>query len=1199
MTEQSTIFCLTNIQQLDTEINDDDEKEYSERYQIQLFGITKTGQKIRVEINDFPPYFYVKVPDSWGKSQMNVFINTINPKIRAPYKNAIDPGQCTMVKRETMVGFTNHKKFNFVRLTFDNMKAMKQCSYIFNYSLSIPSLGIQRANFEIFESNIDPVLRFIHITNIQPCGWIQVEGDTTGPISFTKIKPVPDNSIPPFTAMAFDIECISRDGSFPKPERPDDRVIMVASTFRRYNEPNSFLKVIHTIKESTPIPGTKIITCESERDLLLKWRDLIQEIDPDFVYGYNSNGFDFTYMYERANLLKITGPFLRMSRIPNIPAEFVQKRLSSSALGDNLHKFIDMPGRIILDVMKEIQKEQIKLEMYKLDYVLKFFLKDAKVDLKPQELFNKFRSGSKDDIKEIGIYCLKDTDSCHDLIWKLNILIKSIKMANVCSVPLEYIFIRGQGIKIFSLISKECRKRKILVPLVKKKWTDNLSEEAKEAIKEQERYEGAVVIPPTPGLYYEPVVVNDYNSLYPNCQRGWNISHDTIVLNPQYDNLPGFTYETITYKDTQNKEERINNCRFVQVSQDNSNQGIIPEITGMLLKTRKEIKNKMKTVKDPMELMNLDCEQLAYKLVANSIYGQTGAPTSPIYLKHIAACTTAKGREMLYLAKDVAEEKFKNIKCIYGDSVPGYTPVLVKLGTDIMIKRIDQLADYWKPYDEFKNNDTNRREKLQAEVKLEVWTDNNWSKIRRVIKHKTKKKIYRILTHTGLVDVTEDHSLLTPNLEIISPEKCNIGTKLLHSFPNEFLTRDIKISPTEAQNIGNTSQIIRTQIPPEILMSPIDIRREFWNGYNTSHGYTPRDTYIKGQVEAMSMYYLLQSLGYAVSIDNTHQDIYVLTLNQEIKEKEIIKKIFELYETGENEFVYDLETESGRFQAGIGSIIVKNTDSNFYEVRAPPLSDKLTLEEIRIAKIKEAMRMGEEISKTVNDAIGKPGILNFAYEKVAFPLLLVTKKRYYYRKYEDSPHQFKDTVMGLATKRRNYCKYTKDTLQRIFDILMESTTPDHQQVFQYVKTRLADLIKNKVPLDELVITAGLREDYKNENVAHFQLAKRMRQRGETVNSNDRIAYIFSMIKPVYNTRGTPIKPLDADIVEEINYAKDNNIKYDPEKYITGQLQEPVCQILNFIMDDPKELFNMAIVKARKEKEKIYGPALPVPRASKK
>ena len=36
-------------------------------------------------------------------------------------------------------------------------------------------------------------------------------------------------------------------------------------------------------------------------------------------------------------------------------------------------------------------------------------------------------------------------------------------MSNVCSVPLSYIFLRGQGVKIFSLVAKQCRLEGFLI----------------------------------------------------------------------------------------------------------------------------------------------------------------------------------------------------------------------------------------------------------------------------------------------------------------------------------------------------------------------------------------------------------------------------------------------------------------------------------------------------------------------------------------------------------------------------------------------------------------------------------------------------------------------------------------------------------------------------------------------------------------
>ena len=73
----------------------------------------------------------------------------------------------------------------------------------------------------------------------------------------------------------------------------------------------------------------------------------------------------------------------------------------------------------------------------------------------------------------------------------------------------------------------------------------------------------------------------------------------------------------------------------------------------------------------------LDGLQLAYKITANSLYGQIGARTSQIYLKDIAASTTATGRNLLYLAKEKTEERFEGAKIVYGDSVTNDTPLLL------------------------------------------------------------------------------------------------------------------------------------------------------------------------------------------------------------------------------------------------------------------------------------------------------------------------------------------------------------------------------------------------------------------------------------------------------------------------------------------------------------------------------------------
>ena len=109
------------------------------------------------------------------------------------------------------------------------------------------------------------------------------------------------------------------------------------------------------------------------------------------------------------------------------------------------------------------------------------------------------------------------------------------------------------------------------------------------------------------------------------------------------------------------------------------------------------------------------------------------------------------------------------------DSVTGDTPVLLRKNGKIYIEAIERISTNWVSNVNGKEyGDTND---------FEIWNDNGWTKIVHVMKHKVTKNIYRVLTHTGIVDVTEDHSLLNIHGDKITPKECFIGNELLHSFP--------------------------------------------------------------------------------------------------------------------------------------------------------------------------------------------------------------------------------------------------------------------------------------------------------------------------------------------------------------------------------------------------------------------------------
>ena len=112
------------------------------------------------------------------------------------------------------------------------------------------------------------------------------------------------------------------------------------------------------------------------------------------------------------------------------------------------------------------------------------------------------------------------------------------------------------------------------------------------------------------------------------------------------------------------------------------------------------------------------------------------------------------------------------------DSVTSDTPLFLKnKNGELEIKTIDNISNKW---------DIMPNSKEESHTDYEVWTETGWTKIKRVIKHLVNKRIFRVLTHTGVVDVTEDHSLITEQNEEISPKTIRIDDMLLHSFPSFF-----------------------------------------------------------------------------------------------------------------------------------------------------------------------------------------------------------------------------------------------------------------------------------------------------------------------------------------------------------------------------------------------------------------------------
>jgi DNA polymerase delta subunit 1 len=308
----------------------------------------------------------------------------------------------------------------------------------------------------------------------------------------------------------------------------------------------------------------------------------------------------------------------------------------------------------------------------------------AKDDVSPQDIFELTRQGPA----EKGIiakYCIQDCNLVHHIFQKVDVLTTFIEMSKLCSVPINFLVMRGQGIKLTSYIAKKCREKNVLMPLISK---GNPSD----------AYEGAIVLEPKCNLYLDnPVACVDYSSLYPSSIISENLSHDSKVWTKEfdlngvikkdrfgkdmitgirnakgefiYDNLPEYKYvdiryDTFSYRKTGAKAAvkvltGYKICRYAQYPNDQ--KAILPSILLELLAARKKAKKQMEQESDPFKKNLYEKRQLSIKVTANSLYGQCGAKTSSFYEMDVAASTTATGRKLLIYGKTIIES-------VYGDA---------------------------------------------------------------------------------------------------------------------------------------------------------------------------------------------------------------------------------------------------------------------------------------------------------------------------------------------------------------------------------------------------------------------------------------------------------------------------------------------------------------------------------------------------
>jgi DNA polymerase delta subunit 1 len=635
---------------------------------VQLFGRASDGQSVCAILHGWCPYFYIRAPCGWVDSKAN------QDGLRVPLNEALEfalemdaensgylrrilrhsPGKEAIVGIESVVG-TSIMGFDAAEQDQVYLKlrvvapalvrtlrdVVEHCRLVGPAEVRARCEGVETPTFN---SNLDPVLQFMVDRGLGGGQWCRVpfalhgERHTRcdlevgcGAEQLELLSIEERSELGPLRVLSFDLEAAGRRGVFPDPAI--DSVIQIALHFQC--APPLVPPLLLSFKECREIPGARVVSFESEAELLLAFRDAVLAFDADVVTGYNICNFDLEYLQKRAEALEIGPEFCLMTRLrPPLKAtrgpEFMNVRevfFQSAQVGKRKSNKVALCGRVVLDVYLWMLNN-FKLDEYRLDSVCRAFLPAGvtKEDLHFTEITPKWQAGPEGR-RELGVYCLKDAELPLALIDALSILFNAVERGRVIGIPMEYVLNRGNLVRFTTQLMRETAAHGYLLPHIP---------ESSPLRHDLSKYTGATVLPVIKGIW-PCVTVADFSSMYPSIIIAHNLCYSTQCA-------PGVRGAQCFQKHA-----------FVG-AQDR--KGVIPLILERMLRQRKLAKEAYQAESDPIKRIVLKARENSIKVLNNGIYGAMGCRNALVPGRAIAETTTGIGRRDIFRVKAIAESLF-------------------------------------------------------------------------------------------------------------------------------------------------------------------------------------------------------------------------------------------------------------------------------------------------------------------------------------------------------------------------------------------------------------------------------------------------------------------------------------------------------------------------------------------------------------
>lgn len=428
----------------------------------------------------------------------------------------------------------------------------------------------------------------------------------------------------PLRVQIIDIEVHSED-EFPKPEESKYPVISIAIHDSFLNKYIVFVWRNDLKDEIIKKDDRSTYIFDDEKKMILKFISFLRDTSPDILTGWNVINFDIQYLINRMRRLGI---------------DFNKMSILNKVLFEKNEMFVDciIKGMGVIDLLTVYRKfywsnvESRGLTSFSLNTVARRELGEEKIDVgSMSEIWFK-------DINLLVDYNIQDVELVRKIEAKKKFIPFLDDLRIMCKAHWSEVLKNSILIDLYLL--NVCRKKKIALPT--------------KEFHEKERYQGAVVFDPIPGLH-KNVVEYDMKGLYPNIMITFNMSPETLV-----------DYEKVIFR--QDKK------------------GLFPEVLDDLYSKRAEYKDKLKSYsKESNEWQEFNQKQTAVKVLLNSFYGVLGYSGFRLCNSKISATITRIGRELMAWNKEQFE--FKGFSVLFGDTDSLFVEFDHKLNFDELLEK--------------------------------------------------------------------------------------------------------------------------------------------------------------------------------------------------------------------------------------------------------------------------------------------------------------------------------------------------------------------------------------------------------------------------------------------------------------------------------------------------------------------------------